>query len=395
MLSTDEVFTRWVDKIYPRKKDLQKALAQRKLTVYHGVDPTGSDLHLGHSVPLLLLKNLQAMGHKIIFLIGDATATVGDPSERTAARKRLTRNQVKKNAQTYKKQAGKIINFSGKNSAKLDYNSRWWGKMRFLDGLALAYQFTLQQMIERDMFQVRLKRRNPISLPELFYPVLQGYDSVAMDVDAEVGGTDQTFNMLAGRALMKKLKGKEKFVLATKLLVNPKTQEKFSKSSGNYIPLTVGANDMYGKVMALPDEMVIITFKLCTEVPLARINKLEKEFKSNPLKVKKLLAYDITSMYHGKDDARKAQKEFEKVFQKKGLPTPTVRKVTYTADAVIALTVDVALVKTGLAKSMSDARRLIDQGAVKVNGEKILGAKTTVAKDDVLSVGKRKAVKIA
>src|SRR4030042_2490670 len=281
---------RWVDKIYPSEKEFLKALETRKLTIYHGVDPTAPDLHLGHSTNYLLLRKFQDLGHKIIILIGDFTAQIGDPTGRISGRKTLTKKQVLKNAETYKAQISKILDFKSKtNPAQLKFNSQWYEKIKFTDLMKLMANFTHGQMIKRNMFQQRLKNGQEINFIEFIYPMLQGYDSVAMNIDAEVGGTDQTFNMMAGRDLLKTYENKEKFVITTKLLENPKTGKKLmSKSEGGYVALNDPPNEMFGKIMALPDEATMPCFELCTEIPLIGFAGIK-----NPQQLKIRLAKEI------------------------------------------------------------------------------------------------------
>lgn len=386
----EEYLDRWADKIYPSRKEFLKALKSRKLIIYHGVDPTAPDLHLGHSTNYLLLKKFQDLGHQVILLIGDFTARIGDPTGRISARKALTKKQVLKNYRTYKEQVGKILDFkSKKNPAQVKFNSKWLEKMNLKDIMKLMTGFTRGQMIKRNMFQQRLKRGQEIYLSEFLYPLLQGYDSVVMDVDVEVGGTDQTFNMLVGRRLMKKYRQKEKFVITTPLLENPKTGKKLmSKSEGNYIALNDSANEIFGKIMALPDETIIPCFKLCTEFPLSGIKKI-----INPRDLKARLAKEIVAMYHSKKAALAAEKEFERVFKKKGLPSkiPLV-KIKKKKLAILDL-----LLKTKLVSSKSEAKRLILQKGVKIDSKvqgdwkKIIEIK----KGLIIKVGKRKFAKLS
>jgi len=387
MLATKEALSRWVDQVYPKPAALTKALKERKLKIYHGIDPTGPELHLGHSTNLLLLRHFQDLGHRIIILIGDATATIGDPTGRDSARQPLTRKEVLANARTYKDQAGKILRFSGRNKVEIEYNSRWWGKMKFLEGLRLGYLFTSNQMLERDMFQERIKKENPPSLAEFYYPMMQGYDSVEMGVDAEVGGTDQTFNMLIGRDMLRKMKNKEKFVITTKLLENPKTGKKLmSKSGGGYIPLTASAQEMFGAVMGLPDEAVVPVFTLCTT---AEIKNLKRKAAADPLATKKELARVVTAIYHGEASAQTAVREFAAAFGRGEAPAgaPVWKKAGEKID------LPRTLVKEGLAESRSAARRLIAQGGVRLNGRKITETEA-VLDPGVLRVGKKIFIKI-
>ena len=297
-----ELLERGVENIYPSRGFLESALKKGKqLTLYTGYDPTGPSLHIGHGITLLKLRQFQELGHKIIMLIGDFTGMIGDPTDKSAARKRLTPVELKKNCTSYKKQASKIISFSGQNAAQLKYNNKWLGKMSFADVVELASNFTVQRLLERDMFQKRVKDGKPVYLHEFLYPIMQGYDSVAMDVDGEVGGNDQTFNMLAGRTLMKSLKGKEKFVVTGKLLTDT-SGDKMGKTTGNMIAFSDSADEMFGKVMSWTDAMIVPGFELCTTVPMVDIKDIESELKSgmNPRDAKLRLAIAITSLFSSK-----------------------------------------------------------------------------------------------
>lgn len=388
-IKIEEYLDRWADKIYPSKEKFLRALRARKLVIYHGVDPTAPDLHLGHSTNYLLLKKFQDLGHKIIILIGDFTAQIGDPTGRISARKALTKKQVLKNCETYKKQMGKILDFkSKKNPVQVKFNSKWLDKMNLRDVMNLMTSFTRGKMIKRNMFQQRLKKKQEIYLSEFLYPLLQGYDSVVMNVDAEVGGTDQMFNMLIGRKLLRKYKNKEKFVITTSLLENPKTGEKLmSKSEGNYIALNDSVNEMFGKIMALSDETITPCFKFCTEVSLAEIKRI-----NNPRDLKIKLAREIVTIYHSKKAALAAEKEFERIFKEKKLPSKiTEVKIKEKKLAILDL-----LFKTKLASSKSEAKRLILQKGVKIDSkvQKDWKAVVEIKKGMIIQVGKRKFAKI-
>jgi len=380
---------RWVDKIYPSEEEFLKALKTQELTIYHGVDPTAPNLHLGHSTNYLLLKKFQDLGHKIIILIGDFTAQIGDPTGKLSERKALTKKQVLKNAETYKAQIGKILDFkSKKNPVQIKFNSKWYEKIKFADLMKLMANFTHGKMIKRNMFQQRLKEGQEINFIEFIYPMLQGYDSVAMNVDVEVGGTDQTFNMMAGRDLLKKYRKKEKFVITTKLLENPKTGKKLmSKSEGNYIALNDSPKDMFGKAMALPDEVIMPCFELCTEVSLVEVKK-----NKNPKDAKTRLAKEIVTIYHGKKAAQEAEREFKRIFKEKKLPT----KIPEIGIKKKKLNVLGLLVKTKFASSKSEAKRLILQKGVKINGkvQKNWREVIEIKKGLIIQVGKRRFAKI-
>lgn len=365
----NELCTRRIAEIIPSREAMLKELSGgRKLNVYLGIDPTSPHIHLGHSIPLLLLKRFQKLGHHVTLLIGDFTARIGDPSGKAKTRVPLDEDQVLENVHTYKSQAGKILDFDSKeNPVALAYNSAWLGKMSFGKVLELASSFTVQQMLARDMFQKRIQEESPIGVHEFLYPLMQGYDSVALETDIEIGGKDQLFNMLVGRDLVNRYLKKEKFVVATRLLANPVTGAKMSKSEGNVIALDDSAPDMYGKVMALPDEMLWECFELCTEVALQEI-KMVKSL--NPRDAKARLAREIVTMYHNANAAEKAEAEFGKVFGGKEAPS-RMREVTVKKEKMNIVELVIA---AGLVGSKNEARRLIEQGGIHIqrpggNGE--------------------------
>lgn len=390
------VASRFIGRIYPSRQKLEEALhSGKRLTIYHGVDPTAPDLHLGHSTNFLLLREFQKLGHRIILLIGDFTARIGDPTDKITPRRPLTDKEILENSQTYKKQASKILNFGGANPAELKFNSHWLRKLNFEEILNLAGNFTVAEMLDREMFQRRLKEKKHINLREFLYPLMQGYDSVAMDTDIEVGGTDQTFNMLVGRDLMKIYKKKEKFVVTTPLLENPKTGKKLmSKSEGGYIGLQDSAGEMFGKVMALKDEIITPCLELCTLYPEGEIAKIKKNLKAkklNPRDAKMILAYEIVSLYHGKAKAKAASGEFERVFRKKGLPAriPTTKLQLPIRDLVYVL------IKAKIASSKSNAWRLVKQGGIKVDGKTILSPHYQVLDGATIQAGKRHFIRVS
>lgn len=392
------VFSRYIEKIYPSQKELENLLKSgKKLTVYIGIDPTASQLHLGHSTNFLLLKKFQKLGHKVILLIGDFTALIGDPTGRLEARKPLVKQEILKNCQSYKEQAGKILDFYSKeNPAEIKFNSQWLSKLNLEKAIKLMAKVTVGQMIKREMFQRRIEQKKEIYLHEFLYPLLQGYDSVAMNVDIEVGGNDQTFNMMMGRDLVKEYLGKEKLVIATKLLINPKTKKKLmSKSEGNFIALNDKPDQMYGKIMALPDEVILSMFELCTEIEDQRIKEIReklKEKKINPRKVKSELAREIVRIYHGFKLAKEAEQEFERVFREKKLPL----KIPGIELKEKELNILDLLLITKLVSSRSEAKRLILQKAVEINGVllKKWQEKIKIKKGIVIKVGKRRFLKL-
>ena len=391
----EEILTKGVEKIYPSPQALRKRLLSgKRIRVYCGYDPSTPTLHLGNAITIRKLAQFQALGHEVIMLIGDFTGMIGDPTDKMAARKKLSRGEVLSNSKNYKKLASKILKFSGPNPAKIKYNSRWNDKLPLVDLIELASHFTVQQMIVREMFQKRIKKEKPISLHEFLYPLIQAYDSVAMDIDLEVGGNDQTFNMLCGRDLMKSLKNKEKFVLTTKLLTDP-AGKKMGKTEGNMISLDEKPEEMYGKVMSWPDELIIPGLELCTDKSLKKIKALSRELERKqiaPRQLKASLAREIVYIHHDKKGAKQAEKEFNRVFKKKELP----EKIPTVSIKEKSINILELLVKTKLASSKSEAKRLVLQGGVKINKKPQKGWQEIIKlkKGMVVQVGKRKFVKI-
>lgn len=389
------LLNRGVDTVYPSPEALSEVLASgKKLTLYLGVDPTGALLHIGHTVALRKLAQFQQAGHKVILLIGDFTGRIGDPTGKDKTRVPLTTEQIVENAKTYQTQAAKILDFDHPtNPVQLRYNSTWLAKLSFADVVKLASEFTVQQMLERDMFDRRLKENKPISLHEFFYPLMQGYDSVAMDVDLEIGGTDQTFNMLAGRTLQRSLNNREKFVVTVPLLADS-NGVKIGKSEGNVIAITAEPADLYGKIMALGDDVIVQCFELCTDLSMEMIEEVKQQLANgqNPKEAKMLLAREIVTLYHTAEAAQLAEQEFHKVFAEHGKPTDIPKK--YAPQTTEALTV---LVELGLAENKSAAKRLFEQGGVKLNDQKVTDWKSAfnLKPGDILQVGKRNFVEIA
>ncbi|HUS52249.1 MAG TPA: tyrosine--tRNA ligase [Candidatus Bathyarchaeia archaeon] len=390
----EEVLTRGVDKIYPSAKALEKVLRSgKKIKLYQGFDPSMENLHLGNMVGALKLKQFQDLGHEVIFLVGDFTGMIGDPTDKSSTRPQLTRKQVLKNSKKWQSQAGKVLSFAGKNPAKIMFNSQWGDKITFKELIEITSNFTVQQMLERDFFQRRLKKGKPIHLHEFLYPAAQAIDCVKMDVDLEIGGRDQTFNMLAGRTLMKALKGKEKLVLTTRLLVDSKG-EKVGKTTGNALFLNTSPDEMYGGIMSFPDEVIPLAFEMLTLIPLQSIKEKEKGLSSgkiHPMELKKQLAFEIIKMYHGKKAAQKAQNYFSQVFQKRKLPA-TIKPIKIN-QAYVNIRHPVAniLFDLKLVPSKSESKRLISQGAVELNNQKIKNPRLMMKlkEGDVFKVGKR------
>ena len=387
-MDVQEVLTRGVDQILPSKEGLGHLMRQKKITLYQGFDPSMPSLHLGNLVGLIKLGQFQKLGHKVIFLVGDFTGMIGDPSDKIATRKRLTRKEVLENARAWKDQAGKVLDFSGPNPAEIKFNSKWNDKLTFRDLIEIASHFTHQQLIERDMFQKRIKEGETIHFHELLYPIAQAIDSVEMNVDLEIGGTDQIFNMLAGRTLIKAMKKKEKYVLATKLLVD-KEGNKVGKTTGNALFLDLPPDKFYAGVMAFPDEAIAPGFELLTEVDM---EGLEERVAKNPMGQKKLLAFEVVKLLWGKAAAEKAKKEFEKVFQKKDLPSDIT--TIYIKEERLPL-LDLVFATKGVS-SRSDAKRLIAQSAVEVN-ESIMtdpNQEVEIGEEVVMRIGKTRFFKV-
>ena len=387
----EEFLTRGVEKIYPNKEFVKRQLLSgKKLKMYLGIDPTGP-MHMGHAIPIRKLREFQKLGHEVILLIGDFTAMIGDPTDKSATRKQLTRKQVLENSKLYKTQASKFLEF-GFYGAKLKYNSKWLDKMTFIDVVSLASKMTVQQMLERDMFQERLKENKPIYIHEFLYPLMQGYDSLAMGVDGEIGGNDQTFNMLAGRNLVKEFSGKEKFVITMKLLEDP-SGKKMGKTEGNAIFVSDSEFEIFGKVMSWPDRMILRAFEICTDVSSKHIEKYKNDLESgtNPRDIKIILAKEIVRIYHNEDKAKNAEKSFIKTFQKGGLPENLEEIKTENGKPLIDF-----LVENKIVSSKSDFRRLVIENAVSnaVSGDKITDVNYKIHSDITLKVGKKRFIKI-
>ncbi len=391
----DEILSRSISAVYPTLDSVRTALlCGKRLSIYVGIDPTATYVHLGHSTNYLILERLHKLGHRIVVLVGDFTAMIGDPTDKAAARVPLTREQITHNVKTFKEQIGKILDFDDKtNPIEFKFNSEWLGKLSIEDFIQIASQFTVQQMLERDMFEKRLAENKPLHVHELFYPLLQGFDSVALETDIEIGGTDQTFNMLAGRTLVKRLQNREKFVITTTLLENPVTGEKLmSKSLGTGIGLDEDADSMFGKTMALPDEGIIQAFVDCTRLPLATISekKTRMEQGANPRDIKLELAHEIVRMYHGASGADQAQGNWIETFTKSGVPE-NIKEISLTR----SITLLDALVEHSIVASKSEARRLFVEGAVRntETDEKIMDMAMVMNHTMIIKIGKKQFVK--
>lgn len=398
----EQLLTRGVDGIYPSKEHLEKVLKSgKKITLYQGFDPTGTDLHIGHMIGLRKLKQWQELGHTVIFLVGDGTGQAGDPSGKLSSREKFfTNEELRENAKAYVMQASKIVNFDGDNPIQIKYNGDWLNKLKLVDILEIAGHFTLQQLSERDMFQERMKNNMPINMREFLYPLLQGYDSVAMKVDLELGGSDQLFNMLCGRTLVKAYLQKEKFVMTTPLLADSQGR-KIGKSEGNVIGLTDKPADLYRKIMNLSDDIIVSGLEYLTDVPMDQIQDIEKKLKSgsDPREYKNILATEIVTQLHSKEDAQKAAQTANLSVHL----SDEIKVLDLPITTISGSTISHAIVETGNAQSNSESKRLVEQGGVELiilDSEKLepLSIKDPFyrlpAGENLIRIGKKKLIKI-
>ena len=375
------------------KKKLEKSVATNTpLIVKLGLDPTAPDIHLGHTVVLRKLKLFQDFGHKVIILIGDFTARIGDPTGKSVTRPPLTEEQVITNAKTYQEQIFKVLD---PEKTEVRFNSEWLSKLDFADVLKLASKYTVARMLERDDFHKRYTEGRPISIHEFMYPLMQGYDSIALKADVEFGGTDQTFNLLMGRHLQGEEGMPEQTIITMPILEGLDGVQKMSKSLGNYIGISEAPSEMYGKAMSIPDELMMRYFMLVTDMSIEEQEQLSKDLESgaaHPRDVKMKLAYTIVRLYHGEEAANFGQEEFVRVFQKHAMPTDIPEyKVAITEEPVF---VPQLLSDAGLTASNGEARRSIKAGAFKIDGEKCNEEHIVLKDGMVLQVGKRKFIKI-
>ncbi len=378
------------------EEELKKKLSRKEpLRVKAGFDPTAPDLHLGHTVLLWKLRDFQELGHTVYFLIGDFTAMIGDPTGKSETRPPLSREEVLENAKTYVKQVFKILI---PERTVVVFNSEWLSKMSAEDMIRLSSKYTVARMLERDDFEKRFKSGRPIHIHEFLYPLLQGYDSVALKADVELGGTDQKFNLLVGRHLQKEHGQEPQACIMMPILVGLDGVQKMSKSLGNYVGILEAPQEQFGKIMRIPDELMWDYFKLVTRIPESRIKELKADVESgkfHPMEAKKLLAQTIVETFHGKEAALKAKRHFEKVFSQKKLPDEIPEPKVKVKENPVWLP---ALLKAaGLVKSSSEGRRQIKLGGVRINGQKItdVSAKIDVLeKEHILQVGKRRFARI-
>jgi len=380
-----------------KEKLIEAQKEDRPLRVKLGLDPTAPDIHLGHTVVLKKLKQFQDLGHEVYLIIGDFTGRIGDPSGKSKTRKQLSEEEVKENARTYEEQFSKILD---EDKTKLVFNSSWLGEMDFEDVINLSSKYTVARMLERDDFHNRYQDNKPIGIHEFFYPLMQGYDSVAIEADVELGGTDQRFNLLVGRNLQKEYGQESQVLVMMPLLEGLDGTEKMSKSLGNYIGIEDKPADMYGKVMSIPDDMIVRYFELVTNTDLKEVEKIKEaieEKNENPMEYKKQLARTIVKEYHGEDGAKKAEKEFESVFSKGNLPED-IPEVEISKDRLEdgELWIVKIVAATGMVDSNSEARRMIKQGAVTIDDEKYekINLDLEVKDGMIVQIGKRRYAKI-
>ena len=391
-----ELITRGINEIIGLEEIKEKLKSGKQLTVKAGFDPTAPDIHLGHTVLLKKMRHFQILWHKVIFLIGDFTGRIGDPSGKTKTRPRLTLEDVLKNAETYKQQVFKILD---PDKTIIDFNSRWLERMSFTDVLGLTSRYTVAQMIERDDFSNRYTNGQSISIMEFLYPLAQGYDSVYLKCDIELGGTDQKFNLLVGRTLMKEYGLSPQAVITVPLLEGLDGVNKMSKSLGNYIGIYDSPKDMYGKVMSIPDNLITKYMELVTDIPMENIKNYADLMKNgeNPRNIKSILAKEIVKLYHSEKEARESEEEFKRVFSSKGLPDDIEEIIIDKNESNILSVLSICM----KSESKSNLKRLISQGSVSfaeggqlLYNEKITDINLNILKECVLKVGKRNFFKI-
>src|SRR3989344_5261889 len=377
MTSIEEILTKRVAQILPSKEGLAKLITAKKIRVYLGVDPTGKKLHLGHTIPMRKLQEFAELRHEAILLFGTGTVLAGDPSQRQEARKKITQKEIDENIKSWKSQASKIIDF---NKVEIKKNGDWLLKLTVPEIINIASNISAIQLFKREMFRERIKRGDTVWTHETLYPLFQGYDSVAMDVDLEIGGTDQMFNMLIGRELQKKMADREKFVLTTPLISGVDGQP-MSKSSGNCIWLDDTTKDMFGKIMSMADTQIPEYWTNLTDLDLGKLKKLKS------MDAKKQLAHEIVKIYHGETETQKAQSEFEKAFHK-GKSPEDIPKIKIGDNISI---VDFISTQVG---SKSEAKRLLDQGAIEVDSLSVKDAQSKLKNNSTVRIGKKKFVRI-
>ena len=401
MLSLEEqlkVIKRGTVEIIPEEElifKLKRSIQENKpLRVKQGFDPTAPDIHLGHTVCLRKLRQFQVLGHQVILIIGDFTGMVGDPSGRSETRPQLTPDEIERNAQTYQEQFFKVVDES---RTEVHNNGEWFSQMSFQEIMRLASNFTLARMLERDDFSKRYKEQNPISIHELFYPLMQAYDSVMIEADVEIGATEQKFNLLAGRQIQEVYGQIPQVILTMPVLVGTDGLERMSKSSGNYIGVAEPPKEIFGKIMSIPDEQIYNYFELVTDADVVELTQIKRELekkKTNPMVLKKRLGKRIVRMYYSQQEAEGAWEEFERVFSKKELPKEIpVKNLEHDQTQIW---IGHYLVKAGCADSTSEIKRLIKQGGLYIDNERVddENLKLSVAGEKLVRLGKRRFFKI-
>lgn len=382
----EELLSRGVEDLFVKESLEKKLKSGKQLRIKLGFDPTGSNIHIGRAIILRKLRKFQDLGHKVVFIVGDFTAKIGDPSDKLEKRPMLTDEKIQENLKNYKEQVGKIIDL---NKAEFHYNSSWLSKLTFAQTVELAESFSVSQMTNRRNFKDRLDRGDEVSLREFLYPLMQGYDSVAVKSDIELGGFDQLFNLKAGRVIQKHYGQEEQDVMTFSMLEGT-DRRKMSTSWGNVINIADEANEMFGKVMSVRDDLVSKYFLLCTDVSKEEISQLDEQSKSDPKSIKMRLAREIVTIYHDKEKATLAENNFNQTFSKGGTPDD-IQEVKVNNGTLLA---DV-LLENKLVESKSEFKRLIKESAVGVDGEKISEIDFKIEKTVVVKVGKRRFVKVA
>jgi len=390
-MSTDFNFLlkRGVSEIISEEELLTLLNSGKKLRLKEGFDPSSTDIHMGHMVGLRKLRQFQELGHQVVLIVGDWTAQIGDPSGASVTRPMLTAEKVKENAETYMKQFFRVVD---REKTEVRWQSEWFGKFSLADVIKLTSKFTVAQFLARDDFNNRFKAGKPITITELLYPLLQAYDSVAVQSDVEFGGQDQKFNFLVGRELQTMMGQRPQQCFMTALLVGADGVHKMSKSLGNYIGVDEAPNEIYGKVMALADNMILQYFELLTDVPDTDLNDFKRQVAGNtinPMILKKRLAVELVTQLHGREEALKADENFTNVFQKREMPEE-IAEIEVTADEDVR---DI-ITRANIAKSRSDATRLLQQGAISIDGVKITSGKTAYQDGNIIKVGKHHFIKV-
>jgi tyrosyl-tRNA synthetase len=367
------------------------------LTLKQGFDPSAPDIHLGHVVGLRKLRQFQELGHKVTLIVGDWTARIGDPSGQSATRPMLTPNKIERNAQTYMEQFFKVVD---KDKTELRWQSEWFSQFTLDEVIKLTSKFTIAQLLAREDFNKRYGSGNPISLAEMLYPLLQGYDSVAIKADVEFGGIDQKFNCLVGRELQQSTGQPPQQVFLVPLLIGTDGKQKMSKSLNNHIGIAEPPREIYGKVMSIPDSLILDYFELVTDIPEQEIAEFKKQLKThsvNPMNLKRRLAYEIVKQFHSKQAADEAQEHFTQVFQKRETPEEIpeiVGAAFYLGNGLYRLDISRDLLSKGLVKSRRELKQLLANGAIEINGEKINSTTVDIPNNSVIKVGKRRFVRV-